>query len=157
MFAEPEGIDFDAEGNLWVANNNDGLAGIPKEKHTWLVKIKPDLLQFVLTQHDPVKPTATDDPAKPTGPSHFSIYQVPNLNNNTGAVPQFGGLQVDRAANPNHLYVNEQVSGKGRVYDISTIHNVGEADTNELEIVSTNPGNGGIALANAVVTVIPRV
>jgi hypothetical protein len=24
LFTKPEGLDFDAHGNLWVANNNDG-------------------------------------------------------------------------------------------------------------------------------------
>ena len=141
LFAEPEGIDFDAAGNLWVANNNDGGFGI-RDSRTSLVKITPALQAAVLAAVGPVKPTVG-----------FSIYQVPNLLNDTSAIPQFGGLQVDREAK--RIYVNEEVAGKGRGYDIETIETIGtNTDANDLDIVSTNPGNGGIALVNTELLVI---
>ena len=43
--------------------------------------------------------------------------------------------------------MNEEIAGKGRGYEIATIAAIGTSTaTNDLEIVSTNPGNGGIAL-----------
>jgi len=77
----------------------------------------------------------------------FFIYQVPKLNDDQGARPQFGGLEVDRVAG--RIFVNEQQAKKGRWYDIATIEAIGTSTaTNDLDIVSTNPGNGGIALVN---------
>ena len=75
----------------------------------------------------------------------FFIYQVPNLTDDTGARPQFGGLQVDRTAG--RIFVNEERAGNGRGYDIAAIAAIGTSTaTNDLDIVSTNPGNGGLAL-----------
>ena len=49
LFAEPEGLDFDADGHLWVANNNDGNgAGGVHTTKTALVKLTPVLQQAVL-------------------------------------------------------------------------------------------------------------
>src|SRR6476469_9487943 len=48
LFAQPEGIDVDASGNLWIANNNDGNNGV-KNSLTSLVKITVALQQAVLT------------------------------------------------------------------------------------------------------------
>ena len=143
LLAEPEGIDFDADGNLWVANNNDGGFGI-QDSRTSLVKITPPLQAAVLS-------TGVGGSVKPTG--DFFIYQVPNLDNDTGAIPQFGGLQVDREAK--RIYVNEEVAHKGRGYDIETIETIGtNTAVDDLDIVSTNPGNGGIAVVNTGLLVI---
>ena len=75
----------------------------------------------------------------------FFIYQVPNLTNDSGARPQYGGLQVDQAAG--RIFVNEEIAGNGRGYDIAMIGAIGTSTAaNDLDIVSTSPGNGGIAL-----------
>lgn len=145
LFAEPEGLDFDAGGNLWVANNNDGGgAGGVQTTKTSLVKLTPGIQQGVLA-------TAAGGSLTPTvaqSNTDFFIYQVPNLANNGAVRPQFGGLQIDRVAA--RLFVNEQKAGKGRGYDIATIAAMGTSTAaNDLNIVSTNPGNGGIALVNA--------
>ena len=145
LFAEPEGLDFDADGHLWVANNNDGNgAGGVRTTHTTLVKLTPALQQAVLA-------TVAGGSLTPTVAQSnvdFFIYQVPNLADNTAVRPQFGGLQIDRTAA--RLFVNEQQAGNGRGYDIATIAAIGTATAaNDLNIVSTNPGNGGIALVNA--------
>jgi hypothetical protein len=56
-------------------------------------------------------------------------------------------LQIDRAAG--RISVNEEIAGNGRGYDIATIAAIGTLTAvNNLDIVSTNPGNGGIALVN---------
>lgn len=142
LFAEPEGIDFDAAGNLWVANNNDaGGAGGVQNLRTSLVQITPTLQAAVLATPS----GGTLMPAVEKSNTDFFIYQVPNLTNDFGARPQFGGLQIDRVAG--RIFVNEEIAGKGRGYDIATIGAIGTStSTNDLDIVSTNPGNGGIAL-----------
>ena len=83
----------------------------------------------------------------------FFIYQVPNLAADTSARPQFGGLQIDR--DTGRIFVNEEIGGNGRVYDIATIAAIGTStDANDLDIMSTNPGNGSIALVNTEVVVM---
>ena len=142
LFAEPEGIDFDAPGNLWVANNNDGGGGIQNVR-TSIVQITPTLQAAILA----TAPAGSLTPTAAQSNTDFFIYQVPNLADDTDARPQFGGLQIDRAAG--RIFVNEEVAGKGRWYDIATIAVTGTlTGTNDLDIVSTNPGNGGIALVN---------
>jgi sugar lactone lactonase YvrE len=149
LFAAPEGVDFDSAGNLWVANNNDGSGGIQNPR-TSLVQITPALQAAVLTTPAGgiLVPTVARSNAE------FFIYQVPNIADDTGALPQFGGLQIDRAAG--RIFVNEEVAGNGRWYDITTIAAIGMSTvTNNLNIVSTNPGNGGIALVNAKIDLSP--
>jgi sugar lactone lactonase YvrE len=146
LFAEPEGIDFDAAGNLWVANNNDGDgAGGVRNSRTSLAQITPALQSAVLA----TAPGSTLTPLVTQSNADFFVYQVPNLANDTDPRrPQFGGLQVDRTAG--RIFVNEQVAGNGRGYDIATIAATGLSTApNDLGIVSTNPGNGGIVLVNA--------
>jgi hypothetical protein len=144
LFAAPEGLDFDsfdATANLWVANNNDpnnGLSNPLSNGLTSLVKIPKVLQNAVLATANGGTATLIANDAN----SKFFIYQVPN---SAAGKPKFGGLQVDKAGG--RLYVNEQVSGKGRAYDLNTIAatSTNSVDS-ELKIVSTNPGNGGIAL-----------
>jgi hypothetical protein len=140
LFSQPEGLDFDSfasTANLWVANNNDGRNGVVLPL-TSLIKITKTLQNAVLATPNggTVTPIAADANTK------FFIYQVPN----SGAGrPQFGGLQIDKATG--RLYVNEQVEGKGRAYDVGAIAATPATSANSvLNIVSTNPGNGGIAL-----------
>ena len=149
LFSSPEGIAFDGAGNLWVANNNDGAQGIQNQR-TSLVQITPGLQSAVLAT------AAGGSPLEPnTGQSgtEYFIYQVPNVADNAGPRPQFGGLQVDRAAG--RIYVNEEIGGSGRGYDIGTIAAIGtQTGTNDLAIVSTNPGNGGMALVERTLLVV---
>jgi sugar lactone lactonase YvrE len=149
LFAEPEGLDFDAAGNLWVANNNDGNAGGVQTTRTSLVMLTPAIQQELLNK--PAGGSLT--PAVQQSNDAFFVYQVPNLANNLGARPQFGGLQIDKASG--RIFVNEQVVHKGRWYDIATIAAIGTSTAaNGLDIVSTNPGNGGIALVQAAVPLL---
>jgi sugar lactone lactonase YvrE len=149
LFAQPEGIDFDSAGNLWVANNNDGSGGIQNPR-TSVVLITPALQAAVLA----TSKGGTVTPSVAQSNVAFSIYQVPNVADDHGAPPQFGGLQVDRAAG--RIFVNEEVAGNGRWYDIATIAAIGTSTaSNDLDIVSTNPGNGGITLVNAKIDLSP--
>jgi len=130
-----------------VANNNDGNRGV-RTPRTSLVKLTPAPQLNLLS-------TVAGGDLTPTllqSNDAFSIYQVPNLGNDLGARPQFGGLQVDRAAG--RIFVNEQIANKGRGFDIATIAAIGTSTAaNDLDIVSTNPGNGGIALVNVPIPV----
>ena len=138
LFAEPEGVDFDGAGNLWVANNNDGT-GTPGivTPLTTLVQITPALQQAVL--------------ATPAGGSLAAAAIVPNTNvflyqvPAGGGRPQFGGLCIDRGGN--RLYVNEEIDGNVRVYDLATIAATpADPSASILTVTTSDPGNGGLAL-----------
>jgi len=142
LFASPEGVDFDMHGNLWVANNNDGANNVQNTR-TSLVQLTPALQGQVLA----TAPGASLQPDADRGGIDFFIYQVPNIDNDAGPAPQFGGLQIDRAAA--RIYVNEEIAGRGRGYDISSISAVDlVTSVNDLDIRSTNPGNGGLTLVD---------
>jgi hypothetical protein len=71
------------------------------------------------------------------------VWNVPSSASGTS---QLGGLQIDQTIE--RLYVNEQVSGSGLWFDLATISSISDDfATHQLNIVSTNPGNGGISLA----------
>ncbi|SEQ40313.1 hypothetical protein SAMN04488038_10667 [Solimonas aquatica] len=143
LFAQPEGLDFDAAGNLWVANNNDGSGGVKNGK-TSLVRLSPALQAALLSQ----APGSSHTPPLASANNSFFIYQLPNLNNNAGAQPQLGGLQIDRALG--RLYVNEEAGLNGRAYDIATLAGIGTTTAgNDLSVTSTNPGNGGLVLVSS--------
>jgi sugar lactone lactonase YvrE len=149
LFSSPEGIAFDPAGNLWVANNNDGVQGLQNQR-TSLVRITPALQSAVLATAPDGSPLEPD--VGQSGSEYF-VYQVPNVADDAGLRPQFGGLQIDRAAG--RIYVNEQVAGNGRGYDIDIIAAIGtHTGINDLAIVSTNPGNGGIALVERELLVV---
>ena len=142
LFAEPEGLDFDgfsSTANLWVANNNDGGgAGGVVNGLTSLVKLTKALQDAVLATAN----GGTVAAAAIVANANCFIYQVPN---SAAGRPQFGGLQVDKA--DARLYVNEEVAGNGRAYDLNTLAATSANPANsQLAIISTNPGNGGIAL-----------
>lgn len=137
-FSRPEGIDFDAQGNLWIANNNDNGAN---PNFATLVKIEKSHLTYVLSQ--PVNSAVTFTSAG--GPTNE--YEVFNVPNSSSGRAQLGGLQIDRTTN--RMYVNEQVSGAGMYFDIATLATIStNFNTYKLSIVSTNPGNGGLFLMN---------
>ena len=126
--------------SLWVANNNDGAGGI-QNLHTSLVQVTPALQSAVLATpaNSNLKPTVAGSGVD------YSIFQIPHLSDDAGPRPQFGGLQIDRSAG--RIYVNEEIAGNGRGYDITTIAAIGtRTAANDLAITSTNPGNGGLAL-----------
>jgi hypothetical protein len=149
LFSSPEGIAFDAAGNLWVANNNDGVLGVQSQR-TSLVLVTSTLQSAVLATAPDGSPFEPD--VGQSGREYF-VYQVPNVADDAGPRPQFGGLQIDQVGG--RIYVNEQVAGNGRGYDIDTIAAIGtHTSVNDLAIVSTNPGNGGIALVERELLVI---
>ena len=139
LFAEPEGLDFDGSGNLWVANNNDGGAGGVINTLTSLVMLDASLQEKVLATAN--GGIVSGDVIMPN--TNCFIYNAPN--NADGTRPQFGGLQIDTAAG--RLYVNEEIGGNGRAYDLASIAATpADPSASLLTITTTNPGNGGLAL-----------
>jgi hypothetical protein len=141
LFAEPEGLDFDTFGtiaDLWISNNNDGGAGGVTNMLTTLVQITKSLQDVVLATAN----AGTVAAAAVVLNSNCFIYQVPN---GAAGRPQFGGLQIDKAAK--WLYVSEEVGGVVRAYDLATIAATPATPADSLlPITTTNPGNGGLAL-----------
>lgn len=127
LLNHPEGLDFDTEGNLWIANNNDGN-GLPRQNPTKIIKLKRQHLQDVINNGaaPSLIPGATCDVYADVGQ------------------PKFGGLQIDQAKN--RIFVTEQVSKKGRYYDIDATGAIQTALSQPLSIDTSDPGNGGLTL-----------
>jgi Secretion system C-terminal sorting domain len=136
-FTSPEGVAFDSTGGLWVANNNDGNGSGLTNAATTLVRISPALQVTILANTTTQATTALLNAA--------NGLKVWNLPNSASGRSQLGGLQIDKALD--RIYVNEQKSGSGLWFDISTINAITPTyATYQLGITSTNPGNGGIFL-----------
>ena len=150
LFSSPEGLDFDSFGtgaNLWVANNNDGGSstgqknGLPS-----LVQITANLVGFLIKQLTMNPGTTTYATARTAG-TDYNIYQVPLYNDGES---QFGGLQIDKAAN--RLYVNDETGGWVRGYDIATLAAIpNDGSLSDSQVAPITPGsppsgNGGIAM-----------
>lgn len=135
-FSQPEGIAFDNNGNLWVANNNDSTANQA-----------PTLVMISVPLQNTILATAGATFANPNDTNSINGFKVWNLPSSVNGPGQLGGLQIDKTIN--RIFVNEQVSGKGMWFDIATLSNIADNFSNyELNITSTNPGNGGLFLAN---------
>lgn len=140
VFSNPEGIAFDAEGNLWVANNNNEGAN---PDFTSLVKISKAFLDFVVAQPENtffnLASVGNNGPNQPDG---YSVYNVPNSGSGHS---QLGGLQIDKSIG--RIYVTEQKSGQGFYFDLATVAGITATYANyALPITTTNPGNGGLFL-----------
>ena len=132
-FSKPEGIAFDSNGWLWVANNNDsGTNDAPT-----LVTVSPDYLSSVLL-------TGNKTITEAQYGTGYKIWNLPSLGSTPG---RLGGMQIDKSNN--RIFVSEQVSGFGMVFDISSLNTISNNFTDyKLPITTTNPGNGGLFLAN---------
>lgn len=146
MFSEPEGMDFDSAGNLWVANNNAG----PLTTYTALVRISPTVQAKVLAT-----PPRTAYAVEPALLPECAVFQIRDYLQNHS---QLGGLQIDR--NANRLFVNEQWyaqnpetanPGHARWFDLATIGDLENTDEAASASIMSNilcpyPGNGGLAI-----------
>ncbi len=136
LFSQPEGLAFDAQGSLWIANNNDSgdnLAGT-------IVQIKPGFLDTIIT--NPTTAANFNDLGLSNG---IRAYNMPDSPNGRS---QFGGLQIDTALN--RIYVTEQKGCSGlwlNILNVAAVTN--NYNTHKMNIVTTNLGNGGIFLADA--------
>lgn len=134
-FSQPEGIAFDGSGRLWIANNNDSHTN----EAATLVRISTSLQNQILNSLNPID-------ADPNLTNSINGFQVWNVPSSASGTSQLGGLQIDQTIE--RLYVNEQVSGSGLWFDLATLSATSDDFTaHQLNIVSTNPGNGGISLA----------
>jgi Secretion system C-terminal sorting domain len=135
VFSQPEGV-FASGTNLWVANNNDSGAN----EAATIVRISGTILSQVLA-------TANTTLLPADSGNQVTGYTVWNLPSSASGRSQLGGLQIDEAVS--RLYVNEEVSQKGLWFDIGSLTTITDNfATYQMGIVSTNPGNGGLYLAN---------
>jgi hypothetical protein len=146
LLSRPEGIAFDAAGNLWVGNNNDNGSN----SNGTVVKITPALQADILAtavngSYNPLTSQANQA-------NGYTVYNLPNPatgNSNCfgiGAVArsQCGGVIIDKASGV--MYVNEQQGNKGFMFDLANMASIANNyNTYAISMVSNNPGNGGIA------------
>jgi hypothetical protein len=126
----PEGLAFDAQGNLWVANNIEGQVGTEA----------PTIVKYT-----PAQITASGSPT----PNATLILEAAS-----GTSGQPGGLAIDPL--DGGLWVNYQIAssvlaGQVRKYDISGGAFTGISTPAALitySNVTTYPGNGGLAFGN---------
>lgn len=143
LLSAPEGIAFDASGNLWLGNNNDErfvLTNPPVEgtNQGTFVKITKGWLDDFLS--NPVGVTKSIDPT-PTFPEPVKVYYLRS--------GKLGGLTFDG----NTLFINDQGQNQGSSFtasgtvwkwDITTTFNT--TNFKPSGIFTTYPGNGGGAL-----------
>jgi hypothetical protein len=136
LLSQPEGITFDASGNLWLGNNNDNYACNTAGNGT-LVKINASWITGTLFSQ-----------------SYASANTVPTADATVYLVPggKLGGLLFDG----NNLYINDQGQNQGTSYtssgtvwkwDVTTAFNT--ANFIASGIHTTYPGNGLMALDNS--------
>ena len=136
LLSQPEGIAFDASGNLWLGNNNDDFACNSAGDGT-LVKINASWITGTLFSQ-----------------AYASSNTVPVADATVDYIPggKLGGMIMDG----NNLYINDQGQNQGTSYTSSgTVwkYNV-TATFNATNfaasgIHTTYPGNGLMALDNA--------
>jgi hypothetical protein len=139
-FSQPEGVAFDSNGKLWVANNNDSAANAA-----------PTLVCLTVAQQNTIlaiteNTSINADPNMTNSINGFSIWNLPTANPVVGGTGQLGGLQIDKAIN--RIYVNDENNGAGMWFDIASLSSIADNyNAYKLNITSTNPGNGGVYLA----------
>lgn len=139
-FSQPEGLAFDTNEKLWVANNNDSAANAA-----------PTLVCISAPQQAAILALAPNgsmnaDPNMTNSINGFQIWNLPTANPVVVGTGQLGGLQIDKAIN--RIYVNDENNAAGMWFDIASISSIADNfNTYKLNITSTNPGNGGIFLA----------
>ncbi len=135
-FAQPEGIDYNSFGELYIANNND--AGI--NGRATIVKISSGLKTSILAATSTFATTSLLNAS-----NGLIVWNVPASPNGSS---QLGGMKIDR--NTNRIFVNEQIGGSGLWIETFNLNTMANSYVNhQLNIVSTNPGNGGLYVATS--------
>jgi DNA-binding beta-propeller fold protein YncE len=143
VLSKPEGMAFDAAGNLWIGNNNDNGANT----HGTLVKISPTIQNQLLAQ----AASSSLDISAIASPN-VSVYNLPSpamgssdcFGIGAAARAQCGGLLIDKSNGK--LYVSEQQGNTVLVFTLSTIHAIQNNHTLYAAATPTSqPGNNGIA------------
>ncbi len=146
VFSKPEGLAFDSNGNLWVANNNDNAVN----KAPTIVKISTGQISSILGLGPNERMDA--DPNMSNNINGFNIWNLPTFNP-VASKGQLGGMQIDKAIN--RIYVNDENNGAGMWFDIASLNSISnDYASKKLNIVSTNPGNGQSALFDYVAPVV---
>lgn len=135
LLSSPEGISFDASGNLWIGNNNDDGSGdnVNPAGSGTLVKIKASRLATILA-----------------GVGSGTSYTIPAADATLHFIPnaKLGGLIF----NGNNLYINDQGQNQGGDYtangtvwkwDATTAFNASNFLGSGIK--TTYPGNGLLA------------
>lgn len=155
VLATPEGLAFDQNGNLWIANNNNDETN---NSFTSIVKVSSAMCASVLALPANGSRTFSPNGNLTSGPNTlngYSIYNIPNppqVGGNvclgqTGRLCKLGGLQIDKANQ--RMYVNEQIGNTGLTFALSAMPAIAD-NYDQFRIqnyVSSNPGNGGLTLA----------
>ncbi len=137
LFSFPEGLAFDNNGNLWVANNNEAFLN----QGGTIVKIAAGYLPQIML------PTFNNTTIFDTFSLNLGAAVLYNMPMSPNGFAKFGGLQIDNVLN--RIYVTEQQGGAGLWLDIANIAAVTNTyNTHKINIVTTNPGNGGLFLAD---------
>jgi Secretion system C-terminal sorting domain len=145
LLSKPEGIAFDAAGNLWVGNNNDDGSNA----NGTVVKITPSMQAAILATA--VNGSYTPMTSQANQANGYTVFNLPNPavgNSNcfagAAARSQCGGLIIDKANGK--MYVNEQQGNKGFMFTLANMATIANAyNTYAISMFSTNAGNGGIA------------
>ena len=136
LLSQPEGIAFDASGNLWLGNNNDDYLCNNAGDGT-LVKISASWITGTLFSQ-----------------AYGSTLNVPSANANVYYISggKLGGLFFDG----NNLYINDQgqnqgssYTSNGTVWKWNTTTAFNTTNFTASGIHTTYPGNGLMALDNA--------
>ncbi len=136
LLSQPEGITFDASGNLWLGNNNDDYNCNPTGEGT-LVEINSSWITGTLFSL-----------------AYASADSIPPAQATVDYIPggKLGGMLFDG----NNLYVNDQGQNQGSDYttngtvwkwDVTTAFN--STNFAASGIHTTYPGNGLMALTDA--------
>lgn len=123
FFSLPEGIAFDASGNLWVSNNNDGYSTKLNTTGT-LVKIPAANLPALITSGGSINAFAT-------------IYPITTPVTNTPSM--LGGIAISGS----YLYVNNQNNG-ANTYVLK--YNLTNNTYINTAMAQSYPGAGGLAI-----------
>ena len=138
LLSAPEGIAFDASGNLWLGNNND-FAKTNNAGEGTLVKINKAWLNTLLAS--PSTGLGAGNPTYTVPPANVDIKYIPSS--------KLGGITFDG----NTLFINDQGQNQGSSFtangtvwkwDITTPFNTTNFQASG--IFTTYPGNGGGAL-----------
>lgn len=149
LFSGPEGIQFDASGNLWIANNNDWTKTNNWGEGTF---VKLDAVYIATLLGSPVSGSGTAGQTisytVPT--SNATVYHIP------GSKP--GGIRFDG----NTLFINDQGTNQGSTWnvngevwkwDVTTAFNAVNAVSSAIH--TTYPGYGGMDFNNFALFPLP--
>lgn len=149
LFSGPEGIQFDASGNLWIANNNDWTRTNDSGEGT-LVKIDASYISSLFGSPVSGSGTAGQGLNYTIATANATVYHIP------GSKP--GGIRFDG----NTLFINDQGTNQGSTWnvngevwkwDVTTTFDAVNAVSSAIH--TTYPGYGGMDFNNFALFPLP--